>query len=75
MNSDTTNVQVGFTLSDLRTMHAQGKLSSEELKRAEEQMIKRVRADAPNSEAIRIRAAAKQDSGSKGQESSPEDAE
>ena len=39
----------------LRRLHREGKLSDEELERAESQMIRKVRAIADNSEAIRIR--------------------
>ncbi len=36
-------VQIGFSLSDLRAMHAEGRISSEELARAEERLIQQVR--------------------------------
>ena len=75
MNSGNTNGPIGFTLSDLRKLHAEGKLSSEELERAEQQMIKRVRSTASEAEAIRIRPRGKSDSAGTTQESSPEDTE
>jgi hypothetical protein len=34
--------QIGFSLGDLRTLHREGKISSEELKLAEERIISRV---------------------------------
>jgi hypothetical protein len=37
---------VGFTLSDLRTLHAQGRITEQELHRAEQAMFHRVRQDA-----------------------------
>ena len=36
-------VQIGFSLSDLRAMHAEGRISSEELARAEQRLIQQVR--------------------------------
>ncbi|MEC9234250.1 MAG: hypothetical protein VX403_10110 [Planctomycetota bacterium] len=36
-------VQIGFSLSDLRAMHAEGRISSEELARAEDRLIQQVR--------------------------------
>jgi len=55
MRGDVGQPDQGFTLSDLRRLHREGKLSDEELERAESQMIRKVRAIADNSEAIRIR--------------------
>ena len=55
MKSDASDDRVGFTLSDLRTLHAEGKLSREELEVAERQMIAKVREHAGDVEAVRIR--------------------
>ena len=35
--------QIGFSLSDLRQMHAEGRLSREELEKAEKHLVDRVR--------------------------------
>lgn len=48
MKHDKTSVPVGFTLSDLRAMHARGEISKDELTRAEQSMISRIRGDAPS---------------------------
>ena len=55
MRADFGQPEQGFTLSDLRRLHQEGEISQEELTRAETQMIKKVRAVADNSDAIRIR--------------------
>ncbi|MCH2144924.1 MAG: hypothetical protein MK082_07225 [Phycisphaerales bacterium] len=55
MRTESVDNQVGFTLSDLRRLHAEGKLSREELETAEKQMIAKVRETAADSDAIRIR--------------------
>lgn len=55
MRSDDANMEVGFTLSDLRRLNREGKLSDEELKVAKDQMIRRVRSIASDSEALRLR--------------------
>ena len=55
MRGEVGQPEQGFTLSDLRRLHREGKLSAEELQRAESQMISKVRATADNSDAIRIR--------------------
>lgn len=46
MRTGDTAPTIGFTLSDLRTLQAEGRISKEELERAEHAMIKRVRMDA-----------------------------
>ena len=43
MKDDGRPRQIGFTLSDLRQMHAEGRLSKEELEKAEQHLIKKVR--------------------------------
>ena len=44
MKGDGESSQIGFTLSDLRAMHAEGRLSREELEKAEKHLVRRVRA-------------------------------
>ena len=55
MRSENAGAEVGFTLSDLRRLNAEGKLSDEELKVAKDQMISRVRAVASESPALKLR--------------------
>ncbi|MAJ45998.1 MAG: hypothetical protein CBC35_01705 [Planctomycetes bacterium TMED75] len=43
MKDDGRPRQIGFTLTDLRQMHADGRLSKEELDKAEQHLIKKVR--------------------------------
>lgn len=45
MRGTDTGSQIGFTLSDLRAMHAEGRLSSEELAKAEKKLIDHVRSN------------------------------
>ena len=42
MHSSDDSQQIGFSLGDLRTLHREGKLSTEELKHAEAKIISRV---------------------------------
>ena len=44
MRSDNSAVSGGFTLQNLRELHANGKISDDELKQAEQAMIQQVRA-------------------------------
>ena len=55
MRGDDVGTEVGFTLSDLRRLNREGRLSDEELARAEEQMITRVRAMASESDVHELR--------------------
>jgi hypothetical protein len=55
MRSDEAGLEVGFTLSDLRRLNREGKMSDKELKVAEQQMIRRVRAIASDSEVLKLR--------------------
>ncbi|MBB47454.1 MAG: hypothetical protein CMJ33_02665 [Phycisphaerae bacterium] len=58
MRSSDDSEQIGFTLGDLRELHRDGKLSTEELKLAEEKIISSVQAgisDETRAELDRIR--------------------
>lgn len=55
MRGDDAGTEVGFTLSDLRRLNREGRLSDEELATAERQMIQRVRAMAKDSDALALR--------------------
>ena len=43
MKGGESNGQIGFSLSDLRQMHSEGRLSGEELAKAEKHLVDRVR--------------------------------
>lgn len=75
MSSDISGATAGFTLSDLRALRAEGKITREELERAEQMMIKRVRAEAGSTASIRIRPAANSDPEPEVGDSAPEDTE
>ena len=73
--SDSPTMSGGFSLSDLRRLHAEGGMSREELERAEKQVINRVRGDADTTASTRRKPATDLDPTSEATESSPEDTE